>query len=577
MEEAHHDQGEVIPEREWQLREVDDDLARQLAEDLGVSPFLARLLLLREVSTTERGARFLNPKLEDLPKPERLNGTREAVERTLRAIRGKEKIAVFGDFDVDGTTSVALFHWFFRAIGESIVPYVPDREREGYGLNVQAIRDLKARGVSLLFTADCGTTNLEEIRFANEQGMDVMVIDHHEVTGPQPEAFVLLNPKKPDSGHPDPVLCSAGLTFHFLTALRAAMREEGAFAQNGQPNLRQHLDLVALATVADVVPLRGVNRVLVHHGLEVLRKTRKPGLRALMDVSRVGGDRLNSHALAFYLAPRINAAGRLGDATRALRLMITEDPTEAFNLARELHDENARRQAIEETVLQEAVAQVDREARGIVVSSESWHAGVIGIVAARLVERFGRPSILIALKDGVGRGSARSVSGLNLVETLASCGDHLLKFGGHRQAAGLSIEADRIPEFRKSFDARVRETLGEDFRLPLRIDAPLNIRDLQFETLDELDRLEPVGEGNARPVFCGGPVRLTVGRSLKGKQLLCTVRDGGRTVDGLLRWTDPEPPRFPDEASVAYTVERRTWQGETSIGIRIRDWKKYEE
>lgn len=557
--------------RLWRFRTLDEGAVAALERGAGISTFLARLLVSRGLGDPAAAARLVEPRLDDIPRPVLLNGMTEAAARSAQALRRDEKIAVFGDFDVDGLSSIALFTWFFRALGRPLETYVPDRRTEGYGLNVRAVEELRSRGVSLLFTADCGTTNQAEISRARELGMDVIVLDHHEVTTVEPPAFAFLNPKKPGSGYPDPVLCSAGLTFMFLSALRAALREDGTLPQTGEPNLKQHLDLVSLATVADVVPLLGVNRVLVRHGMDVLARTRKPGLRALLAAARVDPTRIDAHALAFYLAPRLNAAGRLGDARRALDLLTTEDDARAFDLAQELNLENQRRQALEDAILAEAVKHVAAGGAGLVVASETWHPGVIGIVAARIVERFSRPAVVISIEDGIGKGSARSVSGLDLVSTLARCADHLVKFGGHKQAAGLTVEAGRIEGFRSAFDAAVREQIGSDYRRTLWIDDRLDLGEITMERLDEIERLEPCGEANPRPVFAAEGVSLRRLR-LAGRQVIYTCRQGGRSFEALVRRRADGEEELPAKAAIAYSLYLNTWQGETSIALRLRDW-----
>ncbi|MBI2059276.1 MAG: single-stranded-DNA-specific exonuclease RecJ [Nitrospirae bacterium] len=528
------------------------------------------------MTKSETAHTFLNPRLEDLPHPTLLNGMREAAERAARAIHKGERIGILGDYDVDGISSAALCVWFFRAINEPIETYIPDRERDGYGMNRTAVDALHARGVGLLLTADCGTTNIEEIRHARSLGMDVVVLDHHEVGAEAPPAFALLNPKKPDSGYPDQGLCSTALTFLFLSALRQCLKEDGRFGSSAPPNLRQHLDLVALATVADVVPLRGANRILVHHGLSVMAGTSKPGLRALMGKARVDPANLRAHALAFYLAPRINAAGRLGDAGRALRLLTALDPEEADSLAGELDRENQRRQAIEEDHIAGAMAQVAEDSAGLVLASEDWHPGVIGIVAARVVERFHRPAVLIAVRDGVGKASVRSVPGLDIVRVLAACGSHLVKFGGHKQAAGLTVASTQIPAFRSAFDAEVRAALEHVEPGPFWLDERLPLEEISGEKVDEIERLEPFGEGNPRPVFFAPDVEIRLSRTLRSRMLLLSLRRGARTMEGTMRAIEEAPPEFPRRADVAFTLEKRVWRGESTLGLRVRQWRAYE-
>jgi single-stranded-DNA-specific exonuclease len=479
--------------------------SRELSGALGLHPVTARVLAARGYATPDSARAFLSDALTELPDPFRMKGLREAVDRLVVAIQRQEAVTLYGDYDVDGVTSTALLTTVLQQVGLEVATYIPHRLDEGYGLNRAAIEKLAAAGTRLLVTLDCGITSHAEVARANELGLDVIVVDHHAVPETMPPALAVLNPLQPGCGYPTRWLCAGGVTFNLCMGLRKVLREAGHFATRPEPNLRQHLDLVALATVADVVPLTGANRILVRHGLVELTQARRPGVRALKSVAGVV-DEVTAGTVGFRLGPRINAAGRLDDAALGLKCLLAKDVATAMPLARALDAANAERQQIERAMLdgaiEQAQARVAQGARGLVLSSEAWHPGVVGIVASRIVERFYRPTILVGVHDGMGKGSARSIEGFHLYDAIKACSGALTRFGGHKAAAGLSIEPGRLPGFVRDFEAIALARLTEaDLEPRLRIDALVSPEELDEAACEALATLAPFGMGNAEPVL----------------------------------------------------------------------------
>jgi single-stranded-DNA-specific exonuclease len=494
----------------WQLGEgTGRDAVQQgarLASVLGIPAPVGRVLWARGYREPAQAERFLEPRFEHLPNPFELKGIEAAVSRLQRALAQGERVCVYGDYDVDGVTSTALLVSVLRKLGGNVEFYVPHRLVEGYGLNVRALEKLAARGTRLVVSADCGVTAVAEIDAAAKLGLDVVVIDHHTASQDLPRALAILNPHQPGCTFPGRELAAVGVAFHLLLALRKRLREAGWFASRPEPNLREVLDLVALGTIADVVPLTGPNRVLVHFGLKELARGARVGVLALKSVAQLAGE-VTAGDVGFKLGPRINAAGRLDDASVGVRLLLSEDLREARALAEQLDRANAERQDLQVRIASEAIAHAEKlgppEARRtLVVSSSGWHVGVVGIVAARLVERFHRPALVIAEEGGVAKGSGRSVEGFHLYDALARCAHHLTKFGGHKHAAGVTLDTGRISDFAEALEAEGREALDPaQLSARLRIDVELHPRDVRMELAAQLRRLAPFGAGNPEPVF----------------------------------------------------------------------------
>jgi len=561
------------------MPEASEEAAARLSAGLGLHPLAARVLAGRGLSTAEAASEFLKGSLADLPDPFTMKGMAKAVERVCRAIGSGEKLTLYGDYDVDGVCSTSLLRLFLEGQGAKVATYIPHRIEEGYGLNLQAIERIAADGTRLLVTLDCGIASAAEIARANALGLEVVVADHHTVPEALPPALVVLNPHQPGCGYPTKHLCAAGVAFNLCMGLRRRLREQGAFSQRPEPNLRELLDLVALATVADVVPLTGANRIFVRHGLAEISRARRPGIRALKEVAGLGGEEpVTAGDLGYKLGPRINAAGRLADAAEGLRLLCAPNLDEARALARELDSANRERQLIEQQILAGAVeqAQARPQARGLVLHSETWHPGVIGIVASRIVERFHRPTVMVAVKDGMGRGSARSIEAFHLYDALAACSEHLARYGGHKHAAGLSVEASRLGAFIEAFERIARERLTDGDLVPrLRLDALVRPEELDERGAEAVAALGPFGAGNPNPVFAARAASVQ-------PRILPSKRDGEK---GHLKLKLDAAPKLDaigfsmaDRAALAegpvdlaFQLGIDEWNGRRRVQLKLKD------
>lgn len=564
--------------RVWVCRPHDAELTARLVATAGVPPGLARLLAQRGVKDKQAVERFLDPRLEHMPHPFLMKDLERAAHRLADAIRDGDKVCLYGDYDVDGVTSSSLLAEFLASHGLEPDIYIPKRLREGYGLNGAAIETIAASGAQVLVTLDCGITAVEEVAQANEAGIECIIVDHHRCPPVMPSTVATLNPHQPDCEYPEKVLAAVGVTFNLVIGLRKVLRERGFYGPDRpEPNLLRLTDLVALGTVADMVPLTGVNRVLTHFGLKELRKADRPGVRALCEVSRVAPPRLGSSDLGFRLGPRINAAGRLDDATVGVRLLLAEDIKAARPLAQALDEANGNRQRIEAEVYESATATLDELGTDqlpdvIVLGDPSWHAGVVGIVASKLVERYDRPTILVG--EG-GRGSGRTARGLHLYDAMRDCEQHLVKFGGHQAAAGLRMRFEDLDAFREDLEARVRadEAYGARTEARLDYDDDLDPREVGFEAYWGLARLEPFGNGNPQPVFRLPAMKV---RSVKvvGQDHLKLRMEGHRHLVAGIAFKMAE--RQDECASgavvdVVACLELNEFQGYESVELRIKD------
>jgi len=562
----------------WELL-PEEEGAAELAASIGCHGIVAEILCRRGVRTAEEAQRFLHPRLADLPDPALLAGIGPAVERIARAIDAGERITAYGDYDVDGVTSTTLLVSFLRACGADVDFYVPHRLGEGYGLNLDAVATLAARGTRLLVTLDCGVTAVAEVDEAIRLGVDVVVVDHHTTPAELPRAAAILNPWQPGCAYPTRHLCAVGVAFLLCAALRRRLREDGRFANRQEPNLKSFLDLVALGTIADVVPLTGANRLLVREGLEVLARSRRPGIRALKRAAGLPEEgAITAGQVGWRLGPRINAAGRLDDAGRAVELLLCEDPMRAERLARELDAANAERQSIEKQILDEALAQAEElgPAMGIVLAREGWHPGVVGIVASRVVARLHRPAVVIGVdpETGAGKGSGRSVASFDLFGALSKCSEHFVRFGGHRQAAGVTIERGAIEAFRGAFAREAEAQLaGQDLAPVLAIDALVQPDALTEGLCEALTGLAPFGAGNPEPVFGMRGVRASgrvVGRSEKSSGHLKLHVEGASLVDAIGFGLADELPLLANQVDLGFTLGFDEYRGVRRVQLGVK-------
>jgi single-stranded-DNA-specific exonuclease len=559
--------------RRWRLAQPPAGTAERLQSEAGVSPLLARLLANRSVTEPAAAAAFLAARLaEHLRSPLLFRDMARAAERVARAVANGEPIGIYGDYDVDGVSGSAVLVRFLRALGAEPLLYIPHRLREGYGLNDAGVHQLAGAGARVMITVDCGAVSHREIGLAAALGLDVIVCDHHQVSGTPLPAYAVINPIEPDAGFPFAGLCAAGIAFYLAMGVRMRLREGGGAV----PDLRRYLDLVALGTIADLVPVVEENRVLVKYGLRELAGSARPGIAALRRVS--GAVQMSTGVVGFRLAPRLNAGGRLDDATRAVALLTTDDADLAERLAVALDEENRARQSIERAMLDEAVARVAAtggvgDRRSIVLASPLFHPGVVGIVASRLVERYYRPTVLIAAEaGGVGRGSGRSIAGLNLYEALAACRDCLERFGGHRMAAGLSIKLERVEEFAARLEAAVADrTEPRDFVPQVTIDAELPLRRIDVNCLTDIERLEPYGMGNPEPIFLARDVRVRDRRVVGEAHLKLVLEQDGRYLPAIGFGMADAAAATDERLDVLFSPMLSEWNGNEYIELRLRD------
>ena len=565
----------------WTIPDAGANGARALSAALGIGPPLAKVLWNRGFREAEAARRFLNPSLDDLHDPFRLRDMREAVDRLLRAIRGGEKILIYGDYDVDGATAVVILIKAIELAGGAAEYHVPHRLKDGYGMRPEVVERAAAEAVRLIVSVDTGIRASEVVGRANELGIDVIVTDHHLPEAELPPAVAVLNPNRADSDYPERVLCGAGVALKLAQALLGSL---GWPAERERRVTESFLKLAAIGTVADVVPLTGENRAIVKHGLAGLNSVRNPGLRALLDVAGFTGENTPSaRQVAFQIAPRMNAAGRMDTARAVVELFLTNDAERARELARQLHERNAERQQVEAEVREfcERVAVNENDA-ALVYYGERWHRGVLGIVASRMVERFHRPVFVLGRneEDGMAQGSGRSIPGFHLLEALESVAETLVKFGGHEHAAGVTLDAARVAEFRERLNAYAAARLGpEEFLRRVDVDAALELRELDGGAAEETFALAPLGHGNQPPVFAAFEVEVAVPPvPLKEKHLRVTVRQGGRTLR-LTAWNfagraaELQPGRRID---VAFTVEEDAYsaaRGYPGWAAMLRDFR----
>lgn len=545
-------------------QQVDPGTLQALVRETGLPISLAELLIRRGLAG--QAGDFLDPKLRSLSDPFLLPEMQAAVDRIFRAIDAREKIALFGDYDVDGVTSLALLQKVLRAYGAEVAAFLPHRIDEGYGLSADGVaRCLQEHQPRLLIAVDCGTSSAREIASVQNSGIDVIVLDHHECPAELPKCVALVNPKR---GETYRYLCSVGVAFKVAHAMGKVRRLENL-------DLRELLDLVALGTVADIVPLVDENRIFVKTGSERLAKSKSAGIRALMDVSGVELP-VRCEDIGFRLGPRLNAAGRLDSAVKAFHLLTTEDSSEARTLARELDLRNRERQEIEKRTLAEAEKQLleyfdPQNHAAIVVGALGWHPGVLGIVASRLCKKFYRPTLVLGFDEsGNGKGSGRSVDGISLVRALTECATHLEKFGGHEMAAGLSMQYTGLGAFREAMNAVIRATATEEqLRPTLRLDGEVYLSDLNFRFLEQHERLQPFGAGQHQPLFCARGVQLEgEPRVMKEKHLRLRLKQRGSYREAVyFSGAERELPRPPWD--VAFKLEPNVYQGEIRIQLQI--------
>ncbi len=561
---------------EWHIPKEDKKLQSELSKDLNISPILAQLLINRGIKESSSAQRFLKVDFKDLRDPYIFSDMEKAVDRILKAISYDERILIYGDYDVDGITSIALLFSVLQEFTSNLYYYIPNRFQEGYGLNEKAIDMAYKNNFTLIITVDCGISSIYEIEKANNYGLDVIVIDHHQPQKEIPSAMAIINPKC-NEGYPFKELAGVGVSFKVAQALYLKLKRN-------QDDLWNFLDYVALGSIADSVPFIDENRILIKYGLKVLNQTQREGLKALIMESMVNYGNLNTKEVNFALAPRLNAAGRLDDPKLALELLLTDSTSKAEYLARKLSEINKSRQDIGNNILKEArefaFKQIKEENNKVLVlSSEGWNQGVIGIIASRLVDEFNRPVIVISKKDGIGKGSGRSIKGFHLYQALELCQDIFINFGGHRYAVGITIDSNKISEFKSMINEISQDLIKEDDLNPaLKVDAQILLSDINFNLIKDINILEPFGSGNPQPVFCSYK-NIISDWSLVGEKrehLKLKIKGKNKILDGIgFGLCKGGCQIFPESKVVdlAFNIELNKWNGIENIQLNIKDIK----
>lgn len=558
-------------QKNWKIKPVKLKLQKSLSQSLNISYILAQILINRGVTTAEQAKSFLGCELSSLHSPFLLKGIKSAVARIKKAISQDEKIMVWGDYDIDGITSVCLLSSVLKKMGADVSYYLPNRLEEGYGLNEQGAQQAKDQGVKVLITVDCGVTAHKEIDLLNDMGIDVIVTDHHQPRGDNlPSAFAIINPLQKDCKYPYKYLAGVGIAAKLASALVGSQDEI----------LNQHLDLIALGTVGDIVSLTGENRILVKHGLVSLEESKKLGLRALINVVKLSNRTINAGHVGFILGPRINASGRLGSPEDSLKLFLAETELEAYSLAQKLNKSNRKRQKIEADTLREAIEEVEsqinfKEHNIIVLARANWHQGVIGIVASRLVDKYLRPAIVLSTEDGFSRGSGRSIGNFHLLDAVKECKDLLEEYGGHRKACGIRLKQENFDHFFKKINTVVKERLlPEDLASTVEIDVDVALSDLDMSLVEQLDALSPFGADNSQPVLCSSKLKIkTRPTVVANKHIKFWVTDGKLTCEaiGFNQAKAFSELSVGDTITLAYVPSINTWQGNHSIQLKIED------
>lgn len=552
----------------WNVKKYDNDKINELMQKYNISEMLAKLIISREIEDVDM---FLNGTLDDLKDPYRMKDMDKFVKRVEEAIDKNEKICIYGDYDVDGITSITIMYKFLTSIGANVMYYLPDRLLEGYGLNKKALDNIKEEGAKLVITVDCGITAIDEVNYAKSIELDMCITDHHECAEVLPDAICIVNPKQKDD-NTFSMLAGVGVAFKCITAL--AKKYNLSY-----DSYIKYLDIVALGTISDIVPLVDENRIISKYGLEMMNDTKNVGLKALLNT--INFKTVDSTMVSFGMAPRINACGRMGNARVAVELLLEKDKQKADNLAIELNNQNTQRQQVEKKIFQAAEKMIQKDhldlKNSIVLYNENWHNGVIGIVASRLVNIYYKPVILLTKENGVVRGSGRCPIDFSLYDTLTKCKDQLIQFGGHELAAGLSIEENKIEEFTSKFEEVVTESITGEPKQIIPVDERIDYRDLNIQLLKDINTLRPYGQSNKEPVFMYKGLKVNSIRTIKeDKHLKLTLRDDKYQIEALAfsQGNRRDELRLGDKIDVLCNVDVNTYTTPRTIQLILQDFKK---
>ena len=559
--------------KKWQIFEPDENKIEEIKSKYKVNQLLATILANRNILKEEDIRLFLNPTRNDFYNPFLITDMDIAVNRIIKAIENKENITIYGDYDVDGITSITVLKSFLNDIGVETNTYIPNRLIEGYGLNKEAIDKISKKGCNLMITVDCGISAIEEIEYANSLGIETIITDHHEAGNEIPKAIAVIDNKRKDSKYPFRELAGVGVVFKLIQAIGITLKLK-------EESYLKYLDIVCIGTISDIVPLVDENRVIAKLGLLLVAQTKNIGLRSIINSS--GYNKIDSNTISFGVAPRINACGRMGKAEEALELFLSKDKNEVNELTNKLNEHNRKRQETEKTIFENAVEKIKEEHldenKAIIVGGENWHHGVIGIVSSKITEMYFKPSILFSFEeDGIGKGSGRSIPGFDLHEALMKCSDTIEKFGGHSMAVGITVKKDNLEKFKKEFEQIATQSKIDEIIPIINIDAKVDLSDIDKEMVESLKQLEPFGEANKMPVFAFKNLKIDSIRALsEGKHLKLTLKDNNYIINAIgfnIGYLANEY-RIGDKIDVAGVLEINTFNGVDNLQINIKDIMK---
>ena len=558
--------------KKWHLKEIDSLTIEKLNSELNITSLFSRLLINRGVLCQKDAKDFFLPTLEKLPNPNLMYGIKKSVERIIQAVGKNEKIVIYGDFDCDGITSTAILYNFLFSIGADVKAYNPDRLEEGYGINFDSIDKLVSEGYKLFITTDCGISENQVIEDSKKFSVDFIITDHHAIPEKLPDAYSIVNPKLKDCKYPFKEICAAGVVFNLIVALRSSLRESGFFNDKIEPNLARYLDLVSIGTVADSMPIIGVNRIFVFNGLKEIKNTSRKGLKHLISKQK---EKFSIRDISFDIAPKINAAGRVGKASNAVSLLTSDDDVEVERLAGIIQSNNQIRQQIQEKVFNEAekMAEIKLQKHpdksSLVLFSQDWHPGVLGIIASRIVKKYGLPCVILSSKDSIAKGSLRTANDLNLYRVLEQCSNILIQFGGHSAAAGVTIYEDKIKEFENKFESIIS---NYDFETgePLEIDSLVKFSEINMDLISDIEKMEPFGKGNPYPIFVSKNVKIESKRVLKDKHLEMYLNQDNFKMRAI--WFNfNKSSSDMENIDIVFTLQRDSFRGNNNINLNILD------
>ena len=559
--------------KKWEINRTDEEKVKEIENKHHINNLLAKILVNRGITTEKNIKEFLNPTRKDFYNPYLMPDMEKAVERILKAIEDKEKVLIYGDYDVDGITSVTVLKSFLEERGLNVDEYIPNRLDEGYGLNKPAVEKIANEKYTLMITVDCGISAIEEVKYANDLGLEIIITDHHEPGERLPEAIAIVDAKRKDNKYPFRNLAGVGVVFKLIQAISEKIGLE-------EKEYLKYLDIVCIGTISDIVPLVDENRVIVKLGLKLVEQTRNIGLKTILQLS--GYQKIDSTTISFGIAPRINACGRMGHQEEALKLFLSTNKEEVTQLAEKLNEYNRERQEKEKQIFSEALEKIKKksinEDRIMVIDGENWHHGVIGIVASKITEMYFKPSILLCFEGDEGKGSGRSIPGFDLHEALTRCDESLEKFGGHSMAIGLSVKKDKLEDLRKKLDDIAKEKQIDKIVPILKIDAQVELKDINMQIVESLKQLEPFGEENKVPLFVFKNLKIDSIRALsEGKHIKLTLKQGNQNLINAMGFNLGELTndyRIGDKVDVVGSLEINKFNGEESIQILLKDMMK---